>query len=154
MATKTTIENLINSNLASGSNITASEHRDVLNIILNELYSDVILQDTTLTEILSPLTSDINYKILISKNGNNVNINGFISNDSLSAIAGSFELFDIVDTEYRQRVPLNIFAVVRGVTQIPGVILVFKLNNKISLGNIGLGVNETIYFNFNYKTNL
>ena len=154
MATKTTIENLINSNLASGSNITASEHRAVLNIILNELYSDVILQDTTLTEILSPLTSDISYKILISKNGNNVNINGFIRNVGSSAIAEGFELFDIVDTEYRQRVPLDSFTVVRGVTQIPNVILVFKINNKIALGSIGLGFNETIYFNFNYKTNL
>ena len=114
----------------------------------------VILQDTTLTEILSPLTHDINYKILISKNGNNVNINGFIKNKGLSAIAGGFELFDIVDTEYRQRVPLHFFALVRGVTQIPAVILVFKDNNKISLGNIGLGFNETIFFNFNYKTNL
>ena len=153
MSTKTTIQNLIDTNLASGSDITAIEHRAVLTSVLNELYSDVILQDTTLTEILSPLTSDINYKILISKNGNNVNINGYIRNEG-SAIDGGFELFDIVDTEYRQRVPLDSLAVVLGVTQIPSVILVFKLNNKISLGNIGLGISETIYFNFNYKTNL
>ena len=153
MSTKTTIQNLIDTNLASGSDITAIEHRAVLTSVLNELYSDVILQDTTLTEILSPLTSDINYKILISKNGNNVIINGYIRNEG-SAIDGGFELFDIVDTEYRQRVPLDSLAVVLGVTQIPSVILVFKLNNKIALGNIGLGFNETIYFNFNYKTNL
>ena len=154
MSTKTTIQNLIDTNLASGSDITAIEHRAVLTSVLNELYSDVILQDTALTEILSPLTSDINYKILISKNGNNVNINGYIKNEGSSAIDGGFELFDIVDTEYRQRTPLDSLAVVLGVTQIPEVILVFKLNNKIALGSIGLGFNETIYFNFNYKTNL
>ena len=151
--TKTNLLNGLNSFISAVGRITKTRHTSANSSLVDELYSDVILQDTTLTEILSPLTSDINYKILISKNGNNVNINGYIRNEG-SAIDGGFELFDIVDTEYRQRVPLDSLAVVLGVTQIPSVILVFKLNNKIALGNIGLGFNETICFNFNYKTNL
>ena len=152
--TKTNLLNGLNSFISAVGRITKTRHTSANSLLVDELYSDVILQDTTLIEILSPLTSDINYKILISKTGNNVNINGFIRNEGSSAIAGGFELFDIVDTEYRQRVPLDHFAVVHGVTQIPEVILVFKLNNKIALGNIGLDFNETIFFNFNYKTNL
>ena len=151
--TKTNLLNGLNSFISAVGRITKTRHTSANSLLVDELYSDVILQDTTLTEILSPLTSDINYKILISKNGNNVNINGYIRNEG-SAIAEGFELFDIVDTEYRQRAPLDSFALVRGVTQIPAVILVFKLNNKIALGQVGLGFNETIYFNFNYKTNL
>ena len=151
--TKTNLLNGLNSFISAVGRITKTRHTSANSLLVDELYSDVILQDTTLTEILSPLTSDINYKILISKNGNNVNINGYIRNEG-SAIDGGFELFDIVDTEYRQRTPLDSLAVVLGVTQIPEVILVFKLNNKIALGSIGLGFNETIYFNFNYKTNL
>ena len=152
--TKTNLLNGLNSFISAVGRITKTRHTSANSLLVDELYSDVILQDTTLIEILSPLTSDISYKILISKNGNNVNINGFIRNEGSSAIAGGFELFDIVDTEYRQRVPLDSFALVRGVTQIPNVILVFKPNNKIALGSVGLGFNETIYFNFNYKTNL
>ena len=152
--TKTNLLNGLNSFISGVGRITKTRHTSANSLLVDELYSDVILQDTTFIEILSPLTSDISYKILISKNGNNVNINGFIRNEGSSDIAGGFELFDIVDTEYRQRVTSDSFVVVRGVTQIPNVILVFKLNNKIALGSIGLGFNKTIIFNFNYKTNL
>ena len=152
--TKTNLLNGLNSFISGVGRITKTRHTSANSLLVDELYSDVILQDTTFIEILSPLTSDISYKILISKNGNNVNINGFIRNEGSSDITGGFELFDIVDTEYRQRVTSDSFVVVRGVTQIPNVILVFKLNNKIALGSIGLGFNKTIIFNFNYKTNL
>ena len=152
--TKTNLLNGLNSFISAVGRITKTRHTSANSLLVDELYSDVILQNRTLTEILSPLTSDISYQILISKNGNNVNINGYINNNGASALTLGFELFDIVDTEYRQRTPLDPSALVRGVTQIPNVILVLQMNNKIALGSVGLGLHEIIYFNFNYKTNL
>ena len=88
--TKTNLLNGLNSFISAVGRITKTRHTSANSLLVDELYSDVILQDTALIEILSPLTSDISYKILISKNGNNVNINGFIRNEGSSAIAGAF----------------------------------------------------------------
>ena len=80
MATKTTIQNLIDTNLASGSDITATEHRAVLNTILNELFP------TSDTYIVT--SGDIQYNITFTKIGNFCTITGTIGNGAEEIIGG------------------------------------------------------------------
>jgi hypothetical protein len=91
MATKTTIQNLIDTNLASGSNITATEHRAVLNTILNELFP------TSDTYIVA--TGDVQYNLTFTKVGNKCTLSGSIAN-SANSIIGGVKLFDIPNSIY------------------------------------------------------
>ena len=91
MATKTTIQNLINSNLASGSNITASEHRAVLSTVLNELFPA--------SENFIVTTGDIQYNLTFTKSGNFCNISGTFANGS-EEIIGGINLLNIPNSIY------------------------------------------------------
>ena len=59
MSTKTIIQNLINTNLADASSITAAEHRAVENALLNELYPTPIYESSESTYTITSKNSAI-----------------------------------------------------------------------------------------------
>lgn len=103
MATKTTIQNLINSNLASGSNITASEHRAVLNSILNEIYPTAIRENNaTVTKVITApnlINTDLQYDCYFIKQGNVVHVKGLLKNLGNEIVSGGY-FFEIVSPEF------------------------------------------------------
>lgn len=109
MSTKTTIQNLINTNLASGSDITAAELRAVLTSILDNLYGSIISETRTTTSAVSRITTpntintNITYGIHILKQGRLVTIKGFVWNQSNVIVSNNFVddfIFEIIDSEY------------------------------------------------------
>lgn len=101
MSTKTQIESLIDSDLASGSNITAVEHRNVAkddeHSFLENIYPDVI-DESTVNAIFTRNT-DFKYFLKISKTGRKVNINGQILPQV--TLPQNQVVFDITDGEYQ-----------------------------------------------------
>lgn len=81
MSTKANIISLINTDLASGSNIEATEHRNVLhtneNSLLEAMYGDVIT-DNNLTETITTSNADFEYAINVNQIGRNITVSGFI----------------------------------------------------------------------------
>lgn len=100
MSTKNTTQNLIDTNLADASLVEASEHREVENALLNEVYSDVIndTQDTTsVVTANNPATRK--YDIKIVKQGRKVTVTGFIKNTSGSMLNNAI-FFSINASEF------------------------------------------------------
>ena len=103
MATKSTIQTLINTNLADASNITASEHRAVENSLLNELYPTAIYETQATTNTITaknPTIANLNYNISIVKQGRLVTISGILFNNTSSIISDSEYFFEIINSEY------------------------------------------------------
>jgi hypothetical protein len=82
MSTKTTIQNLIDSNLASGSNITATEHRAVLTSVLNNLYPTPLVDTHLTTNVITAFGSNFEYELAFTKVGRLVHVVGSITNVS------------------------------------------------------------------------
>ena len=81
MATKATIETLINTNLATNSLITAAEHRAVENQLLNEFYPSTLTVTQADTTIFTAATISgvvFSYKFNVVKIGRLVTITGYI----------------------------------------------------------------------------
>ena len=104
MATKAEIQNLINTNLASGSNIEAVDHRAVLNEVLDNLYGIKKFDENSLTATTNNVVTseevDLAYKIFITKTGTRVNIDGFIFNQKGTIIPSNTVFFTLSDPEY------------------------------------------------------
>lgn len=96
MSTKTNIQNLINTNLADSSSITASEHRAVENSLLNELYPTPVYETQATTNTITAKNATINnlnYDISIVKQGRLVTISGILWNNTGSIIDDSENYF-------------------------------------------------------------
>ena len=105
MATKAEIQNLINTNLSSGSGIEATDHRAVLNEVLDNLYGIVTTDNSnpsspSKTGIVSQANSNQNFGLDITKNGNRVNISGSIRNDTGSILSANSTFLTINQSEY------------------------------------------------------
>lgn len=105
MSTKTTIQTLINTNLADSSNITAFEHRAVENALLNELYPTVINETHATTNTVTAKNTNLTtneYSVSICKQGRVVTINGTIINNSNNIIGTNSNhwFFEIINSEY------------------------------------------------------
>jgi hypothetical protein len=103
MATKSTIQTLINTNLADASNITASEHRAVENSLLNELYPTAIYETQATTNTITAKNTTItnlDYQISIVKQGRLVTITGILWNNTSAIVSDTDYFFEIINTEY------------------------------------------------------
>ena len=100
MANKTTITNLINTNLADGSDILASEHRDVEMALLNEIFpsSDTYIDDS----------GSIQYNLTFTKSGNKCTVSGSIANWT-GSIIGGVKLLDIPNSIYFPKKSVSFF---------------------------------------------
>ena len=146
MATKTTIENLINSNLASGSNITASEHRAVLNIILNELYPTPISDTQATTNVVTKISNNFTYNLQFSKVGRNIHVCGSITNISGSILSSVEEILEVTNAEFE---PYTTYDFI-GSNSNGNVILSFNSDALTLVSSIGVG--ETIIINQTYQS--
>ena len=147
MATKTTIENLINSNLASGSNITASEHRAVLNVILNELYPTPISDTQATTNVVTKIgTNYFTYNLQFSKVGRNIHICGIITNVSGSILDSVEEILEVTNSEFE---PYTDYTLI-GSTLNGNVQLSFNSDALTLVSSMGVG--ETIFINQTYQS--
>ena len=102
MATKTTIQNLIDTNLASGSDITATEHRDVLTQILNENFPNYVTDTDTSETYTTKSGNNILYHITIIKQGNVAHIRLVITN-AISSIISNQNIFFWKNSEFRPK---------------------------------------------------
>ena len=102
MATKTTIQNLIDTNLASGSDITATEHRAVLTQILNELYPNFVTDTQTSETYTTKSGTKILYTCYIIKQGNVAHIKLIITNTTPNIIS-SRNIFIWKNSEFRPK---------------------------------------------------
>lgn len=153
MATKSVIQNLINTNLADGSNIVASEHREVEDALLNELYATTLFFgfDNPLTGF-TPLVSGLYYEMQLTKRGNNVNLQGYILNGT-NGIIGSQNLFQI-ETSLSYIYPINAIPLGSFAIALTSNNKILQINpiNKVLAINSNLGIGERVYFNMNYTT--
>jgi hypothetical protein len=154
MSTKTQIQTLINNNLADGSSITASEHREVEIVLLNELYPTNIYEtrddNTITTQNTNAAYLTNSYEINIVKQGRLVTISGKLINESGNSVTNSINawFFQIVGTEYLQSsaTPLTIGFVSSG----SGTGSIQLLQNKLYCAYLG-GL-STINFQLTYTT--
>ncbi len=151
MSTKTILQNLINTNLADDSEILASEHRDVENALVNELFPDIFSEkDSSLTNEITAkntVNTKLEYIVYFVKQGRMVYVYGSITNTSTEIIDSSNNdnfFFEITNSEYQ--------------TSLPGIIRFVNGNetikiqsNKFYYSQIGAGTTKN--FNFHYPAN-
>jgi len=101
MSIKSVIQALINVNLASGTDITATELRVVQDLILLNSYGTIINEkETTVSKVITAAnpSASIQYDVDFVKQGRTVTMNGFIRNDSDFLENTTF--LEIVSAEY------------------------------------------------------
>jgi len=101
MSIKSILQTLINTKLASGTDITATELREVEDALLLNSYGTIINEKhTTVSKVITAAnpSPSIQYDVDFVKQGRTVTVNGFIRNDSDFLENTSF--IEIVSTEY------------------------------------------------------
>ena len=98
MATKTQIQNAINTIENSGLN-PAAEVRAVYEAFKNAIYPDITLDTQATTNIFTQFGSNFNYTLRVFKVGNLVSVNGSIENVS-GSIVSNVKVADITTSEY------------------------------------------------------
>lgn len=153
MATKTNLINSINSQITAI--ITQAKHRLSMMLIIDELYKAPVIQDNTNTgTIITCPVANLFYEVIFTKNGNNVNIQGYINNSGIS-ILNDIKIFDIIDSEYLPSPTGSDFPEYVGLSQKGnGNMLIIVKDSEIRIRLNPLGSGQIAYFNFNYKTNL
>ena len=153
MANKSTLDNLIDTNLADESNITAEEHREVENYISGSLFG-VMKKDSNLTSTqVFVAVSGVNmgrFNSNITKSGNLVTgfIRFLINNSTLN-----LHVLSIVESEYI--INSNIYEYVVPIYKETGEIVgtaKFTTDGKVILSN-GTASGGYNYINFTYSTN-
>ena len=153
MSTKTTIQSLIDVNLADASSITAAEHRAVENILLSELYPNTIFETRASNTITNENTNvgftTNDYQIYIVKQGRKVTIYGTIINGSGSIVGETTSawFFDITNNEYKQKTGTYAYGNVRASN---GNTWVSLVDNKLFCSSIAQF--QTYYFTITYFT--
>lgn len=154
MATKSEIQTLIDTDLASTSDITAAEHRNVLkddgNSLLDEIYASVVTDDETTTNVFTADNANKEYNLNIVKQGRKVRVSGTINNDTGGVTAGFITWCDITTTEYQQNSTIYRFT---GVSQTDASHITFTLGlNSLGVSD-PLADGETVNIDFTYFTN-
>ena len=145
MSTKTTIQNLIDTNLASGSNITATEHRAVLTSVLNNLYPTPISDTQLTTNVVTKISTNFIYNLQFSKVGRNIHIYGGVTNISGSILGGVEDILKVTTAEFE---PYTTYTLI-GSKSNGNVSFSFNSNALTLVSSIGVG--ETIIINQTYQ---
>jgi len=101
MSIKSILQTLINTKLASGTDITAAELREVEDALLLNSYGTVITENqATVTKVITSasLIPGIEYEVSFTKQGRLVFVTGFIRNDSV--YLEFIDFLEIVSAEY------------------------------------------------------
>ena len=155
MATKVTIQNLINSLIRSNpALIDKTEHADVEDALLLNSYGNVInetrlVHTITTTNASNPLLS---YNVFFCKQGRKVTIKGNLVNSS-DLIIGEEDshFFQIVDSEYLPSAAIQAMGGVPTLCTTSGeLVKMFLYNNKLIVES--LGPREVVSLNIEYLT--
>jgi len=146
MATKTELQTLINTNLASGTSITALEHREVENAIIDALYPARIFETSASTNVFTNDITGLVYVMTVWKQGNNVNVSGEMTNNTGRILSGE-DLISITNSEF---FPDNLLIQSPYYFFASNLLFSVTTSNKLRI-NDSLGDGLTVYFNFNYK---
>ena len=109
MATKQSIINKVDTDLASNSNIEATDHRGVLHgasdSLIDNFYGIELIDENTggvlSSNVITSVSTDLAYKMFITKSGSTVNITGFIRNSSGTILPANTLFFTITNNEYK-----------------------------------------------------
>ena len=142
MSTKTTIQNLIDTNLASGSDITAIEHRAVLTSVLNNLYPTTQIE-TNETGVITTSNANFSYTLNFTKIGRLVYVTG-VANNRSGVILSGVDVFAFNDTEFMPDLALGQYFY-------NGYVFEIELTNTLKALS-PIPVDAIIYFNFVYST--
>lgn len=160
MATLTTLTALINSKIRNKTpKVLKVEHADVEQAIVNELYSATVRESyngSGLTNVLNLTapnlttvgnTPNLSYTLDISKTGNKVFVNGFITHRANNTNNITGDVIVLTNSEFNSEFTptLPIPTSLAGVT-------IFIASSSISLGGV-ITVGQTARFNFFYTTN-
>lgn len=155
MSTKSQLLDKITLNLEDGSNIPAELHREVEDLIVENLYPDTIVDNNGGTPIVFSATSPYltDYRICTKKQGNIVHITGYFKVNTV--VAGSFNLFTILDDEYKPNLPNSYYSMGTTAT---GKTVPLRMNpgtisfSVIPAEHVTTPSGENIYFNLFYYT--
>ena len=154
--TKAEIDALI-ATIQDGGLNPAEEVRTVYTGIADELYSDIVVDDETTTNVITKLTSeDIDYRIGFKKSGNQVLVYGYLKNQGGALIGANLDLATITDANYHKHNNANAFDIPRftAITAEGD----FGISGGIIVGNILRiftplpATTSGFMFNFTYKT--
>lgn len=145
----------VNANLADGSGIQATEHRDVLtstNGVTDLVYGDVAIETSASPSITTPSNvNNVSYDLTIQKTGRSVTINGILSYESSSNFPlASPPVFTISNTAF-QHDPAQRYRG-SGVSDETGESIRLDLSNNVFRIRTTLGVDEIVEFSFTYNT--
>lgn len=157
MATKAEIITHINTDLASGILIPASNHRGVLHTDVDSIVENFYGIKTTDTgattnvfTIAAGVSSDIIYSVTTTKQGGVVNVTGSFRNISGSFISGATTLFEITNSEYLQQSATSVTDV--GFSNSTNEIIQVNMNSSDFVVLNEVGVDEVILFDLTYNT--
>jgi len=145
MANKTTITNLINSNLADSSTILASEHRAVEIALLDAIYPTPISDTQLTTNVVTKIGTKFTYNLQFSKVGRNIHICGSIKNVSGSVLNSVEDILEVTNAEFE---PYTTYSFI-GSNINGNVSLSFSSDALILTSSMGVG--ETIIINQTYQ---
>jgi len=118
MSTKTQIETSITTNLADSSDILASEVRETLELIVDNVYPTAVTDNNTSETYTTKAGTNITYSITLFKQGNFPAIKGTITNSTFSTLS-SQNVFTWKDNEYKPKTGLTyLFDAVQGSTKV------------------------------------
>jgi len=118
MSTKTQIETSITTNLATGSDILASEVRETLELVVDNLYPTAVTDNNTTETYTTKSGTNITYSITLFKQGNLPAIKGTITNSTFGTLA-SQNVFTWKDNEYKPKSGYTyLFDAVQGSTKV------------------------------------
>jgi len=142
MSTLSVITAFIDSKIRNKTpKVIKTEHADVDQMIVGELFHDTIVEVSTGTlTITNKILSSISYRLVFNKTGNKTTVFGFITNNTAFPIS-SQNMIAFTDSEYNSKTSVDtIFEASNGYTQIS-----FSADHIYLVTNIG--ANETIRIN-------
>jgi len=146
MATKTSLQNAIDTALSIV--IAKAKILIGLNNIIDELYTDIIIDTEVTTNVLTKQTSEtFTYTAIVSKSGNKVNLNVKLTNTGTILINGVLIL--ISNSIY---IPNDDYTETFSFVSTNGIVSVSPTTNKIKFFD-AIGVGQTVSVNINYTTN-
>lgn len=154
MATKAELQLIINTNLASGVNIPAVDHRAVEDAIIGEMFNDPIIENTSGTlSITSQSTADITYNVAFIKQGNKVTCYGTFKNIGSTVLSDVFFL-SVTDLTLN---PINLVGAGFLASSTSSNVLcnlVYGVDSPTGFKAVGaVARNTDYYFNFTYIIN-